>query len=129
MEFNGDRTGKGIGGNELVLDVDPLDGSILYHSYDPSVPGGSIIRREYDLQPLIERNKRLQNATDASSPGTFMDGRSFYHVASISPYHMQELVDKQILTWGGKILDDAAFTKWLNDPVRQYAVKTTLKKI
>jgi hypothetical protein len=111
---------------DLVLDVNPLDGSVIYFSAPET--GGYQFRTEVDVEPLVERNKAMQNAVDHSAR-TFSDGRLQYHVASITPKEHRELVEAGILTRGFAILDEAKFSKWLNDSEFKYLRKLTSKRI
>jgi len=118
--------------NERLLYVNPLDGSKTYFSWEEGTTATNdktTLRTEWDEEPLVERNKRLQNSHDASTPGTFLDGRAMYHVGSITPREQADLVARHIITWGGEILDEMAFSKWINDSEYRYLRKTTGKKV
>jgi hypothetical protein len=117
--------------NERLLYENPLDGSKTYFSYSEGTTASNdvtTLRTEWDEEPLVERNKRLQNSHDASSPGLFTDGRSMYHVGSITPREMAELVAKGVMGYGGQVYDDAAFNKWYMDRDFKYLRRTTEKK-
>lgn len=61
--------------SKRLLDFDPNTGMKTFHSYDES-DERTIISYEQDVEPILERNKRLQN--EASGPMGDM-----VHVASI----------------------------------------------
>lgn len=119
--------GKWETSDEIILDVNPITGEKTYFSYD-AVTDTTTLRKVGDAEPLIEYNKRMQNAHDASSFGTFLDGRSFYHVGGILEEEMVWLNANKIMTYGGKILDEDRFSKWFMDRDRQ-KLRTTLKKV
>jgi hypothetical protein len=78
---------------------------------------------EHESDPLVEANKAGQNSIDHSSRKFAKVGPNeqvMYKVGTIAPWEMKDLVDRQILTWGGKILDNKAFNKWLMDPEYKY---------
>ena len=113
--------------SDLVLDVNPLDGSVTYFRHDAHA-GTSDIWTVSDLSPMIERNKASQNAADHSAR-TFSDGRFQYHVASLTQADVEALVKSQVITRGFKILDDKKFSAFLNDPDFKYLRKLTAKTI
>ena len=105
---------------DYVMDVNPLDGSVRYFSTDEATDTVRIWT-QYDADPLVEANKAAQNATDHSAKMfSGKDEHVMYKVGTIAPWEMQDLVKRQILTHGGKILDEKAFSQWMMDPEYKY---------
>jgi len=68
----------------LFLDFDPLTGTIERFHFDEAARKFTITRHPRDVEPIIDRNKRLSFATDGKTPGGGI------HVASI-PIEVQML--------------------------------------
>jgi len=62
-----------------IIDVDPLTRTTTYHHYDP-MTDVTTIEEVQDVEPFLERNKRLQNDTDYSKQGI---KNEWWHIASI----------------------------------------------
>lgn len=93
-----------------VLDFDPLTGVVEYHSYDPATRE-TIIETVQDVEPILERNKALQNEDD----GGWSPSRDLRRAASIP--------DVVILKWRRELGVDVfnrnhwpAVKRLLNDP-------------
>jgi hypothetical protein len=62
-----------------LIDIDPLTRTKTYHEYDHS-SGVTSIETVQDIQPFLERNKRLQNDTNFKRQGIKED---WYHFATL----------------------------------------------
>jgi hypothetical protein len=72
-----------------------------------------IIDRVVDVEPVMEFNKALANATPDRWQG------DWHHVAKIPDVVMANLAKQGIVTAAGRILDLPKFKAWLNDRENQ----------
>ena len=101
---------------DYILNVDELDGSVRYFSTDEATDTVRIWTA-YESDPLVEQNTLTYNDFDQSGRFSKLgDAQVMYKVATIAPWEMADLVKRQVITWGGQILDDKAFNTWLMDP-------------
>jgi transglutaminase-like putative cysteine protease len=92
------------------FDADPFAGTTEYFYFDPDTDGFTIETRQ-DVEPLLESNKRLWNASEKHTRYS-----EWTLIASIPPVIILQLAKQGILGAGGAILDDKRYRAWLNDP-------------
>jgi hypothetical protein len=92
-----------------LFDHDKESGITEYFHYDDET-GGFAIEYRQDVEQLIEQNKRLWNDTEKHTKYGELT-----RVASIPNVMLMELAKQQIVTPGGRVLDQERFRKWLND--------------
>jgi hypothetical protein len=98
----------------LLLDIDPLSGAIETFDYDEHTDT-IIIKRTCDVQPIIDRNKELDNHSD----GWVGEGRDMRLAASIpTEVAYKWLVEKGVNCWRKEHWP--AVRKLLNDPEWRY---------
>jgi hypothetical protein len=86
---------------------DPLTG--ITEWFHPSEDGRSFtIETRQEIEGTLDVNQRLRN----DAPGNWRG--DMHRVASIPLAVLQELSKRGIITAGGRILDEAAFRRWLN---------------
>jgi hypothetical protein len=98
--------------SRIFLDHDPLSGITEY--VHPKSEGGFLIESVQDVEPILERNKALQNHHDGYTPS-----RDFKHVACIPP--IVELLWRS--KYGVDVYDknhQPAVRRLLNDPEWRY---------
>lgn len=96
------------------LDKDPITGMEAYHAYDHST-GLAHIQTVQDVEPVLERNKALQN-TDHSKKGI---QKSWWHCASIP----NVIIEKWLNEYGINFYNKdhwPAVKKLLNSPDWRY---------
>ena len=97
---------------ERLLDIDPLSGLKTFHRYDET-EDRTILRYEEDVEPLLDRNKELENHHSSGPMGEMC------HVASIPvSVQLKWFVDK-----GVDVLNPdhkQAVAKLLDDPEWRY---------
>jgi len=106
-----------------VVDYDPFSGITTSFEYD-SVNDITIIGRTQDVEPALERNKRLQNDTQYSKDGI---KESWWHEAFIP----NMIIEKWKLEEGIDVFnknDRKKVKSKLNSPEYRY-LKTTAGKI
>jgi len=106
-----------------LFDYDPMTGITQYFHYNENT-GGWGIESIQDVEPFIERNKKLQNEQDYSKQGI---KREWWHVATI-PIVIQE---KWLREDGIDIYNKDHWQKVkqkLNDPDWKY-LRTSLGRI
>lgn len=94
-----------------LLERDPLTGRVEYLHQDPADPHSFALQVEFDIEPTLERNKRLYNADNRG----FSEDRDWQHVASI-PAEAVEIF-KQL--YGADPLkkgNEELLKRFLNDP-------------
>lgn len=92
-----------------LFDRDPFTGITEYMIYDNDT-GDFQIQTQQDVEPLIEYNKSLHNATEKHTRYGELT-----RIASWPAVITMELAKQGILSMGGAILDEKRFRKWLND--------------
>lgn len=90
------------------FDIDPISGAVEHFHYDHGNDSFTISRAE-NVEPVIEMNKYLQ----LEAPSNWKADN--HHVARIPTSVMLQLVEKGLITAGGRILDTKGLRKWLND--------------
>lgn len=99
--------------SERILSTDPLTGITQYFDYDDrgsELRDEIILRTEQDVTPIVEANRELHKNANGRFKG------EMHRVASIPLVVLQELAKQGIITMAGRVLDQARFKKWLNDP-------------
>lgn len=91
-----------------LLDHDTDTGITEYYHFDPQTNGFTIEAKQ-DVSALIELNKAIAN------DNTGWKG-DVHHVASFPLTIVMELAKQGIMTPAGRILDDARYRRWLNEP-------------
>ena len=93
--------------HKSVFDASQRDAGITeyWHSFDDGTFG---IETVQDVEGIVEHNKRVQNA----DTGRFRD---FTEVANIGMVEFMDLVQKGVMDLKGKISDQPAMRRWLND--------------
>lgn len=91
------------------FDTDPLTGAEEFYYFDPETEG-FVLETRQDLQPMLEHNKALWNATETHTPYSELQ-----RVASIPTVVVLELAEQGIMSAGGVILDQDRMRRWLND--------------
>lgn len=89
-----------------LLDYDPITGVETYHEYDEA-EDKTYVSYEQDVEPLLDRNKRLQNEAQGSMG-------DMVHVASIPPTiqlkwlieHGVDLMNKDHMPGVKRLLND-----------------------
>lgn len=105
-----------------LMNFDPYTGMSMYFDFD-EVTGKTIIQHEQDVEPILERNKRLQNSSDYKKEGI---KREWQHVAHIP--------DIAIMKWRQEGIDAfnknhmPAIMRKLRDPEWRH-LRTTLGEI
>ena len=105
-----------------LLSYDPTTGMSIYFDYN-ELTDETTLEYEQDVEPMIERNKALQNDPEYSKQGIKDE---MWHYASI-PVGLQM---KWLVEEGLDVYDDNAWpqiSKKLNDPEYRY-LKTTAKR-
>lgn len=92
-----------------LFDHDPLTGITEYMIYDNDT-GNFRIQTQQDVEPLIEINKAQHNDTEKHTRYSELT-----RIASWPAVITMQLAQQGILSWGGAILDEKRFRKWLND--------------
>jgi hypothetical protein len=90
--------------NDRLFSVTPEDAAWETFHYDPADDTFAIVSKQ-DVTELAERNKRLFNAAERSTPHG-----EFAHYASIPGNVYADLVKRGIAN------DEKAFKAWLEDP-------------
>lgn len=91
-----------------LFDHDELTGITEYYYYDDDT-GGFIMESVQDVEDVIEDNKARANMAPSHWRG------NWHRVASIPNVVMMELSKQGIVSPAGRIFDQQAFRKWLND--------------
>ena len=91
------------------FDYDPLSGTNEKYFYDHATDQFTLTR-EQEITPLIELNKAKQ----INAAGRY--GNEMLHQVASIPFALLPELEKQgIMTAGGRILDEKALRRWLND--------------
>lgn len=91
---------------KTFFDYDPMLGVTEWFHQDAD--GSFAIEAVQDVTAIIEHNKRVQNA----DTGRY---RTFTEVANIGMVEFQSLIQQGILDVKGRIRDQKAMRRWLND--------------
>ncbi len=92
------------------FDFDPLSGIRERYWYDHATDQFTMTT-EQDVQPIIEQNRLNQDL----APARYGNEQTFHHIASI-PFALMPILEKMgIMDKAGRILDDKALRRWLND--------------
>lgn len=103
-----------------VLTEDPLTGLVTYHQYDEDTDE-TVLSYEADAEPVLERNKILQNDPEHWKKGVKND---FVFYASIPVgVQMKWLVEKGVDVW--KHEHGRSVSKLLEDPEYRHLKCTT----
>ena len=92
--------------SRTLFDHDPLTGTTEY--FHEFADGSFGMEQVQDVTEIVEHNKRVQNA----DTGRFRD---FTEVANIGMVEFMDLVQKGVMDLKGKISDQPAMRRWLND--------------
>lgn len=102
-----------------IFDFDPLTGVQELYAYDHE-KDRALIHSQIDMEPLIERNKRLANEGATDKPSK----EGWNHYATITPIQQLEMKKEGINPYPRSPDEWRAFFRWIN--ARPY-LKTTHK--
>lgn len=94
--------------NTRLLGHDPDSGITEYYHFDPDT-NGFVIEQRQDVTAIIEANLAAQNA----------DHGNWGEMTMVARYPLtilMELVKQHILDEGFRVINEKAYTRWLNDP-------------
>lgn len=93
--------------HKSVFDASQQDAGIVeyWHEFEDGTFGIETVQNVTDI---IEHNKRVQNA----DTGRYRD---FTEVANIGMVEFMDLVQKGVMEMNGRIRDQKAMRRWLND--------------
>lgn len=113
----------------ITKEVDPITGQLEEHFFDEST-GKYACRKSWNVdEAVVERNKRLQNA---SLDRSYINSKQTLHsVATLDNLTVERLMKEEninVFQLNSDPENARRFFRWLEDPENRY-LKTTTKKL